>query len=356
MARAVKNTPGIMNKGHDPGYRDSGSRPAGQERRGFVVGRDKAAELRPPRATVPTASPKFESNGGLGEHARGGMGLDADARDVIRRHLQPLRGLVPLPGGVLPPPGAMGAASSDILPAGPEALTSSGVALSIPPNPAPLPSLLPGPEQLIFRENPMGAAFSASGAAFEFLRANVLKTDAITPVIVQGWSLFDRTVGVHLIDLGPAEGFATPQMSSGRVLGGSFVVPENKVLIVTSFRAFAGRSNPGLPGAHVEVDSFSLVGQVYFYLLFDSGKKGMPTETFVNGDGHSGTEIVNPVVNINTPVLTDWAQDNIRAVYEVRAQPFPGFPKFVGAELRGYLVNSVLFNQAVEDPVVRTGG
>lgn len=178
-------------------------------------------------------------------------------------------------------------------------------------------------------------AFRGSGAE-EYLRVNALNNGIATPTQRSGFVNFNNAVGPH--DLWIGEG--------GDVI--PIEVGAQQTFLITNFAAFAGMSNPGLPGSYVEIDMLGLVGLVAFYLQADNGAHPYPENTSAgNAPMGNGTELVNVPSVVTSPSFTDTAVTNFRAVYEVLRSPFPGFPAIVGAKVRGYMLPRQLFYEAL---------
>jgi hypothetical protein len=197
------------------------------------------------------------------------------------------------------------------------------------------------------------AAYSCSQQVFDFLASNVLRNTDIVPIIRSGWVNFDRTLGVHSIPLDLNE-----TQNLGDKLPGDIRVPDTQSLIVTSFSSFAALNNPGLPGAFIAVDPFSLVGQVAFFLRADNGVHALGEQTLTQGDTASGDEIVNApeIAALSHPPYTDVMKNSVGAGYKVFHSPFPGFPTIVGVRVRGYMVNQQLLAEALDNKSYQAGG
>lgn len=189
-------------------------------------------------------------------------------------------------------------------------------------------------------------ALACSQATFNFLQNHILPNHQLKIMTWTGEVPFDPEAGIHFIP------FELPERSKGR--RGPIVASDGNVLLVTSVFFDAYISNPGLPGALIEVDRGGLP-QVCFGLLQDDGTQALPAQTVVNGILCNGRRLRDLGGLDTLPTLNDRVDRGVIGYYEVIKPPFPGFPEVVRARMSGFFVGSTLLTEALERCGV-TGG
>lgn len=188
------------------------------------------------------------------------------------------------------------------------------------------------------------APFSCSGATIDFLRVNVLRNPGdIQALTYYGIVEFERRRGTHAIPVDRI-GRNTP----GSVAkNGSIVVPDGLAFIVTDFQAFALQTVMGLPGATEELDTGALALQVCFAIVRQNGRQALSQRTLLNGQEFcNGTPFLRDSPISGYPALTETSIVSLQPQYQVRRLPFPGFPDFVGARVKGYMIEQQLLAAA----------
>lgn len=201
----------------------------------------------------------------------------------------------------------------------------------------PAPVLAPAELQ----RHPRPETFTCSLVTAEFLRQAVLRDEDILLVDLTGSVAFDSTPGTHIIPLMQENDRLT---APGRA--GAFYIGQGQALVITDFEAFATVPNVGLPGGNISIDPLALIGQVTFSLVSQGGAHPFNQQSSTPNSTSSGTSILYRPIRHGHPVVTATVKTgNVVAQYNVVNPPFPGFPRVVGASMKGYLLDANLLNQ-----------
>lgn len=194
--------------------------------------------------------------------------------------------------------------------------------------------------------------FACSTATRDFLRVNVLRNPGDFQIVIQhGIVPFNAKVGRHVIPFSKTS--PTGEIPNNNGKNGAFIIPAGQVLIVTDFMCFAFQGKWGLPGQLEEIDPSALVANVAFSLMQENNTQAFEQQALIGGlDGRfvNGTPFLRDCATFGYPALTQNVKASVEAVYEVFVPPYPGFPEFVGARLKGYLVNQQLLSAVLDRP------